>query len=67
MSLAGSWRRQLTLRGINYILQTGLTFPGELSAIAILISYWDDNSKHAGAYITAFLIATMLMNVVGVK
>ncbi|TXT13412.1 hypothetical protein VHUM_00779 [Vanrija humicola] len=55
------------MMGINYILQTGLTFPGELSAIAILISYWDDNAKHAGAYITAFLIATLLMNIVGVK
>ncbi|KAL1408344.1 hypothetical protein Q8F55_005152 [Vanrija albida] len=51
----------------GFMMGTGLTFPGELSAIAILISYWDDNKKHAGAYITAFLIATLLMNVIGIE
>jgi amino acid transporter len=55
------------MMGINYLLQTGLTFPTELTAISMLTSYWDTNPNHSGAYITAALLITLAMNVVGVK
>ena len=52
---------------INYILQTGLAIPSEISAIAVMISYWDSATSHVPAYIAAFLILSIITNVVGVK
>lgn len=55
------------MMGINYILQTGLAIPTEVTACAVMISFWDDIDTHASAYIAAFLIVTVIINLVGVK
>jgi len=55
------------MMGINYILQTGMAVPSELSAIAVMINYWDESSKHAGIYIAAFLVVAIITNFVGVR
>ena len=52
---------------INYILQTGLAIPAEISAIAVMIGYWDKVVSHASAYIAAFLILSVIINLAGVK
>ena len=53
--------------GINYILQTGFAIPTEITAISVMISFWDSASSHAPGYITAFLVLSMGINLVGVK
>ncbi|KAJ6785900.1 hypothetical protein PWT90_05541 [Aphanocladium album] len=53
--------------GINYILQTGLAIPTEIAAAAVMISYWDADQSHLPAYMAAFLVLTILINLVGVK
>ncbi|KAL6870404.1 amino acid permease/ SLC12A domain-containing protein [Trichoderma novae-zelandiae] len=53
--------------GINYILQTGLAIPSEITAAAVMISYWDDASNHVSAYIAAFLVLSIGINLLGVK
>lgn len=55
------------MMGINSILQYGFAIPSELSAIAVMISFWDPVTSHAGAYIAAFLVVAVGTNVVGVK
>ena len=55
------------MMGINNILQTGLAIPTEVSAAAIMISFWDSSSSHVPAYIATFLMATIIINLVGVK
>lgn len=32
--------------GINYILLTGFTVPTEITAIGLMIGFWDENSSH---------------------
>lgn len=53
--------------GINYILQTGLAIPTEITAAAVMISFWDDISTHVSAYIAAFLVVTIAINLTGVR
>lgn len=53
--------------GINYILQTGLAVPTEISAISVMISFWDHLSSHLPAYISSFLIVAIGINLTGVK
>lgn len=53
--------------GLNYIFQVGIGVPAELSALASLVGFWDKSSKHAAAYITAFLLFALFSNVVGVR
>lgn len=53
--------------GINYILQTGLAIPTEIAAISIMITYWDHLETHTPAYIAAFLVIAIAINLVGVK
>lgn len=53
--------------GINYILQTGFSIPAELSAIAVMISYWDPVQSHLPIYIAVFLIFPVGLNLAGVK
>jgi amino acid transporter len=55
------------MMGINYILQTGMAIPSELSAIAVMISFWDSSASHAGIYIAVFLIVAICTNVIGVR
>lgn len=53
--------------GINYILQTGLAIPTEIAAASVMISYWDHETSHLPAYMAAFLVLTILINMTGVK
>jgi amino acid transporter len=53
--------------GINYILQTGLAIPSEITAAAVMISFWDPASSHVPAYLAAFLVVAIAINLVGVK
>jgi len=55
------------MMGINYILQTGLAIPTEVTACAVMISFWDHIETHVSAYIAAFLVVTVTINLVGVK
>lgn len=55
------------MMGITYAFTVGLSVPSELSAIAVLISYWDKNEKHAAIYITVFLFVTWGCNLIGVR
>lgn len=32
--------------GINYVLLTGFTVPTEITAIGLMIGFWDENSSH---------------------
>ncbi|CAK9783632.1 unnamed protein product [Cutaneotrichosporon oleaginosum] len=53
--------------GINAFLSCAFGIPTELTAIASLFTYWDHNLNHAAAYITAFLVLTVLINILGVR
>ncbi|KAM0446866.1 hypothetical protein ACHAO4_009190 [Trichoderma viride] len=53
--------------GINYILQTGFAVPTEITAAAVMISYWDPVTNHVAAYIASFLILSIGINLLGVK
>lgn len=53
--------------GMTYCFTVGLSVPSELSAIAVLIGYWDENTKHAAIYITVFLFVTWGANMFGVR
>ncbi|KAK5995396.1 putative amino-acid permease [Cladobotryum mycophilum] len=53
--------------GINYILQTGITIPAEITATAVMISYWDHVQTHVSAYIATFLALSIGINMLGVK
>ncbi|KAK7731103.1 hypothetical protein SLS53_008821 [Cytospora paraplurivora] len=53
--------------GINYILLTGFTVPTEITAIGLMIGFWDDNSSHLPIYIIVFLIVCIAFNFLGVK
>jgi amino acid transporter len=55
------------MMGINYILQTGMAIPSELSAIAVMLTYWDNNNNHAGIYLAVFLVVAIATNFVGVR
>ncbi|GMK58104.1 hypothetical protein CspeluHIS016_0501360 [Cutaneotrichosporon spelunceum] len=55
------------MMGINAFLSCAFGIPTELTAIASLFTYWDHNLSHAAAYITAFLVLTVLVNIMGVK
>lgn len=49
------------------MLQVGFGIPSELSAIAVLFSFWDKDANHAAIYIAVFLVIMALINVIGVK
>lgn len=53
--------------GINYILQTGFAVPTEITAAAVMISYWDPVTTHVSAYIASFLVLSIGINLLGVK
>lgn len=53
--------------GINYILQTGFAVPTEITAAAVMISYWDPVTNHVAAYIASFLVLSIGINLLGVK
>jgi amino acid transporter len=55
------------MMGINYILQVGMAIPSEMTAIAVMIGYWDSNTSHVPIYIAVFLATCIVINVVGVK
>ncbi|GFZ50374.1 hypothetical protein JCM24511_08131 [Saitozyma sp. JCM 24511] len=53
--------------GINSILQYGLAIPAEISAIAVMIGYWDPVTSHVPVYIAVFLLVSIGINLVGIK
>ncbi|WVR06753.1 hypothetical protein IAU60_003788 [Kwoniella sp. DSM 27419] len=55
------------LMGVNYILQTGMAIPSEMSAIAVMLQYWDKNESHVAIYIAVFLVLCIGINILGVK
>lgn len=36
--------------GINYILLTGFTVPTEITAIGLMIGFWDENTSHVSLF-----------------
>lgn len=55
------------MMGCVYVCSVGLSVPSEMSAVAVLIGYWDKKSNHAAIYITVFLVITWAVNIVGVR
>ncbi len=55
------------LMGVNYLLQTGMAIPSEMSAIAVMLQYWDHDAKHVALYIAIFLVLCVGINIVGVR
>ncbi|RSH81104.1 uncharacterized protein EHS24_008538 [Apiotrichum porosum] len=53
--------------GFNYWYSWAITLPTELSAAAIVISYWDDNTSHTAAYITVCLVMVWVINLFGAR
>ncbi|KAF7318720.1 hypothetical protein HMN09_00384000 [Mycena chlorophos] len=53
--------------GWQYWFQTVMAAPVELSAAAIVISFWDSDVNHRAIYITVMLIGIILVNLCGVK
>jgi yeast amino acid transporter len=47
--------------GYNYWYSYAITLPTEITAAAIVISYWDDKTN-PGAYITVFLVVIVFIN-----
>lgn len=52
---------------VNVMLQVSVGMPTEISAVAVLMTYWDDNVKHMAAYITVAILLLVAANLVGVK
>ncbi|KAF9645812.1 general APC amino acid permease [Thelephora ganbajun] len=53
--------------GWNYFYGSVMAIPTEISAAAILITFWDDNPNHAPAYIAAILVVMISFNLFGVR
>lgn len=53
--------------GINYVLQTGFTVPTEITAIGLMVGFWDESSSHLPGYIAAFLVLCVATNFLPVK
>ncbi|ORX40940.1 amino acid transporter [Kockovaella imperatae] len=56
-------------QGINYWYSYAITLPTELSAAAIVITYWDEGFKHvpAAGYVTIMLVPVWLINLWGAR
>ncbi|GAA6004169.1 hypothetical protein JCM10207_002464 [Rhodosporidiobolus poonsookiae] len=48
--------------GWNYWYNWTIVLPAELDAAAVLISYWDKNTTHAGIYIAVTLVVACAIN-----
>jgi len=53
--------------GWNYFYTNAISTPVEISAGAILITYWDPDTKHAGIYIAVCCVFICLINIFGVR
>lgn len=53
--------------GWNYFYTNAITYPVELVAATILISFWDSNLKHQPIYIAVMCILSSLINLFGVR
>jgi len=53
--------------GWQFWFQTAMTAAVEVVAAAIVISYWDENTKHLPIYIAVLLVGTIAINLAGVK
>ncbi|KAI0304290.1 amino acid permease/ SLC12A domain-containing protein [Multifurca ochricompacta] len=42
-----------------------ITLPAEITAAAVLIRFWDHNSKHVSIYVAVFIAAVYLVNLLG--
>ena len=52
--------------GYNYWYSYAITLPTEITAAAIVISYWDDKTN-PGVYITVFLVVIVFINLYVLK
>lgn len=55
------------LMSFNCMLQVAIGIPTEMSAVAVLASFWDKNTSHGAIYIAASIILITACNFVGVK
>ncbi|KAG9014333.1 hypothetical protein FRB94_012739 [Tulasnella sp. JGI-2019a] len=53
--------------GWNYLYQQVITVPAEITAAAILISFWDDSTARRPMYIALILIFMCMINLFGVR
>jgi len=53
--------------GWNYFYTNATTFPTEITAATILLTFWDANVKHQPIYIAVMIIACLSVNLFGVK
>ncbi|KAJ7505782.1 amino acid permease/ SLC12A domain-containing protein [Mycena galericulata] len=53
--------------GWQFWFQAVIATPAEIIAASIVISFWDDDSKHLAIYITVLLAAIIFINFCGIK
>ncbi|KZT43138.1 general amino acid permease 1 [Sistotremastrum suecicum HHB10207 ss-3] len=53
--------------GWNYFYNNAITFPTEITAATILLSYWDSNTGHQPIYIAVLCVCACLINLFGVR
>ncbi|KAN0123549.1 general amino acid permease [Russula decolorans] len=53
--------------GWNYFYTSAIALPAEITAAAVLISFWDHNSKNVTIYIAVLIVAVYGVNILGPK
>ncbi|EJF64342.1 general amino acid permease 1 [Dichomitus squalens] len=53
--------------GWNYFYTNAISVPVEISAAGLLLTFWDDNSKHQAGYIAAIVVCACAINIFGVR
>lgn len=49
--------------GINYVLLTGFTVPTEITAIGLMIGFWDESSTHVRNQLALSFLDYFLRNI----
>ncbi|KIM81036.1 hypothetical protein PILCRDRAFT_510889 [Piloderma croceum F 1598] len=53
--------------GWNYFYNVVITVPTEITAAAVLISFWDPDRSHIGIYVAVMCVLTIAVNLIGVR
>ncbi|KAJ8455263.1 hypothetical protein ONZ45_g18996 [Pleurotus djamor] len=53
--------------GWNYFYTQAISVPVEITAATILITFWDDNTKHLAGYTAVICVAVCAINIFGVQ
>ncbi|KAI0055141.1 general amino acid permease 1 [Artomyces pyxidatus] len=53
--------------GWNYFYTCAITLPGEITAAAALIGYWDHNPDHVAIYVAVIIVVVYAVNLMGAR